>query len=303
MVVLSNSSSFGLPVLLSDTISKYQEEIIIKKFLFVILACVLFLSGCRKAEQVKETISPAVENEAMNQPASPAATPAPTAAPFPYESLTFTGRDVNAQHYPRSYSAGDKELIENIWNVLNSPDRLEVSEYETYEDVMDLQFQGQNGNERVVLSPNDNCEFLDTGKKYSLAQGSYATVSSLLTDYTTANYSFTIDEGFLNIDTDSLEPLTFMFDVSPNMVMPSDIGDFTEDWVLIPADIQNWQHEGQFGYIQNIYTKEGFGPVEISVYFDELLIGVNCDGKFTLFYTDQNTMDSIARLVESLKNN
>lgn len=267
------------------------------------MACVLLFSGCGKTEQVKETISPIQENAPINQPASPAATPEPTAAPCPYESLTFTGRDVNALHYPRSYSTEDKELIENIWNVLNSPDRLEVSEYEGYEDVMDLQFQGQNGSERVVLLPNDNCEFLDTGEKYCLAQGSYVAVSSLLTDYTTANYSFTIDEGFLNIDTDSQEPLTFMFDVSPNMVMPSDIGDFTEDWVLTSADIQNWVHEGRFGYIQNIYTKEGFGPVEISVYFDELLIGVNCDGKSVFFYTNQNTMDSIDQLIESLRNN
>ncbi len=227
----------------------------------------------------------------------------PLSMPCPYRSLTFSGRDVNAQHYPRSYSTEDGELIENVWKILNSPDRIEVSEYEGYEDVMDLQFFEGNKSERVILLPNDNCEYLYIGKKYCLAQGSYAAVSALLTDYTTANYSFTIDEDFLNIDTDSQEELVFMFDIPPVYISPSVTGDFTEDWVLIPVDIQNWDHEGRFGYIQNIYTREGFGPVEISVHFDELLIGISCDGKTKLFYTDQSTMDSIDQLVKSVRNN
>lgn len=223
-------------------------------------------------------------------------------AQCPYNSLTFSGRDVNAQHYPRSYSTEDKELINKVWAVLNSSDRIEVSEYEGYEDVMDLQFFGENESERVILLPNDNCKYIGTGKKYCLTQGSYTVISSLLTDYTTANYSFTIDEDFLNIDTDSQEELVFMFDASDVYVSPSVTGDFTEDWVLIPVDIQNWDHEGRFGYIQNIYTREGFGPVEIAVHFDELMIVVQCDGKSKAYYTDQSTMDSIDQLVESVRN-
>jgi len=225
----------------------------------------------------------------------------PLGLPCPYTSLTFSGRDVNAQHYPRSYSTEDGELIEKVWKVLNSPDRIEVSEYEGYEDVMDLQFFGMHENERVILLPNDNCKYLGTGKKYCLPQGSYAAISALLTDYTTANYSFTIDEDFLSIDTDSQEELVFMFDIPAKYVLPSVTGDFTGDWALIPTDIKNWDHEGRFGYIQNIYTREGFGPVEISVYFDELLIGISCDGKTELFYTDQSTMDSIDQLTENVR--
>lgn len=226
----------------------------------------------------------------------------PLGLPCPYTSLTFSGRDVNAQHYPRSYSTEDGELMKKVWAVLNSPDRIEVSEYEGYEDVMDLQFFGMHENERVILLPTDNCKYIGTGKKYCLSKGSYTAISALLTDYTTANYSFTIDEDFLNIDTDSQEKLVFMFDIPAVYISPLITGDFTEDWVLIPTDIKNWDHEGRFGYIQNIYTREGFGPVEISVHFDELMIVVQCDGKSKAYYTDQNTMDSIDQLVQSVRN-
>lgn len=270
-----------------------------RRFIYIILASLFLLSGCGKSEQVEQTNSPIEEIAVV----SPTVIPEMTAAQCPYENLTFTGRDVNAQHYPRSYSTEDKELIGGVWSILNSPDRIEVSNYDSYEDVMQLHFESQNKLERVNLFPNDNCEFIDTGKKYCLAPGSYSAISALLTDYTTENCSFVIDENFLSIDTASQETLVFMFNAPPaTAVLPIVTGDFTEDWVLAPTEIQNGEHTGRFAYIQGIYTNEGYGPVEVSVYFDEMLIFVTCDGVTKIFSTDQNTLDSIDLLLESIEN-
>lgn len=271
------------------------------------LAGLFVLTGCGDSKKTSETPPSVVTPPPMViTTAAPTATPEvsskPVAVDCPYSSLGFEGRDVNAQHYPKQYSTSDAKLISEIWNILSGNEREEVSDYQSYEDMMCLTFLGQNKTERVNLQPDDYCELIDSGKKYSLAPGSYSTISALLTDYTTKNCSFVIDENFLSIMTDAVEPLVFMLNTPHITVMPSVTGDFTENWVLIPTDIMNWEHTGRFAYIQNIYTNEGFGPVEISVHFDELLIGVSCDGVSKLFSTDQGTMDSIERLFASIEN-
>lgn len=277
-----------------------------KKYLLPVLAAALLLTGCgaeKPAEKAPRPVAPPTVIIAADQPSpSPEPEPRRTAIDCPYSSLGFEGRDVNAQHYRRSYSTTDAKLISAIWDIISSDEREEVSDYQSWEDPMYLTFLGRS-TERVNLQPDDYCELVDSGKKYALPPGSYSAISELLTAYTTENYSFTIDENFLNIDTSLPFSIEFYYGQTQRIsAMPYETGDFTEDWVLIPTDIRDWEHTGRFAYIQDIYTKEGFGPVEVSVHFDELLITVSCDGVSKLFSTDQATMDSIDRLLESLEN-
>lgn len=278
-----------------------------KKLTFPILAALILLTGCGSSEKAEEAlprpVAPPTVVIAADQPSpTPEPTPRRTAIDCPYSSLGFEGRDVNAQHYPRSYSTIDAELISKIWNIISSDERKEVSDFQGWEDPMRLTFLGQT-TERVNLQPDDYCELVDSGKKYALAPGSYSAISELLTEYTTENYSFIIDENFLNIDTSLPFPIEFYFDQTQHVsAMSSEIGDFTENWVLIPLETVNLDQSGRFAYIQEIYTKEGYGPVEVSVRFDELLIGLSCDGVSKWFSTNQETIDSIESLLASLEN-
>ena len=157
--------------------------------------------------------------------------------------------------------------------------------------------------ERVKLQPDDYCELVDSGKKYALAPGSYSAVSELLTAYTTENYSFTIDENFLSIDASIPFSIEFYFDQAEHVsAVSTEIGDFTKDWLLIPTDIHDWSDTGRCAYIQNIYTNEGYGPVEICIHFDDQLIDVSCDRICKLFSTNQETIESIESLFASLNN-
>lgn len=278
-----------------------------KKLTFPILAALILLTGCGSSEKAEEAlprpVAPPTVVIAADQPSpTPEPTPRRTAIDCPYSSLGFEGRDVNAQHYPRSYSTIDAELISKIWNIISSDEREEVSDFQGWEDPMRLTFLGQT-TERVNLQLDDYCELVDSGKKYALAPGSYSAISELLTEYTTENYSFIIDENFLNIDTSLPFPIEFYFDQTQHVsTMSSEIGDFTENWVLIPLETVNLDQSGRFAYIQEIYTKEGYGPVEVSVRFDELLIGLSCDGVSKWFSTNQETIDSIESLLASLEN-
>lgn len=278
-----------------------------KKLIFAVLACLIVLTGCGSAEKATtpqpDIVKPPQIVYATAGPSeTPEPTPRTTAIDCPYSSLGFEGRDVNAQHYPRSYSTIDAELISKIWNIISSDEREEVSDFQGWEDPMRLTFLGQT-TERVNLQLDDYCELVDSGKKYALAPGSYSAISELLTEYTTENYSFIIDENFLNIDTSLPFPIEFYFDQTQHVsAMSSEIGDFTENWVLIPLETVNLDQSGRFAYIQEIYTKEGYGPVEVSVRFDELLIGLSCDGVSKWFSTNQETIDSIESLLASLEN-
>lgn len=280
-----------------------------KKYLLPVLAAALLLTGCGNSKKAAETPPPPIVKppSIVYATAEPSATPEPTprrtAIDCPYSSLGFEGRDVNAQHYRRSYSTTDAKLISAIWDIISSDEREEVSDYQSWEDPMYLTFLGRS-TERVNLQPDDYCELVDSGKKYALPPGSYSAISELLTAYTTENYSFIIDENFLNIDTSLPFSIDFYYYNRTERIsaVSTEIGDFTEDWVLIPTDIHDWEYTGRFAYIQDIYTKEGFGPVELSVHFDELLITVSCDGVSKLFSTDQATMDSIDSLIENLEN-
>lgn len=277
-----------------------------KKLIIPILAALL-LTGCGSVKKPAETttprpVAPPTVIIAADQPsASPEPTPMTTAVDCPYSSLGFEGRDVNAQHYPKSYSTTDAELISAVWDIISSDERVEVADYQSWEALMYLTFLGRT-TERVRLQPDDYCELVDSGKKYALAPGSYAAISELLTEYTTENHSFTIDEDFLSVSPYALDSIVFARKSWGTSVLPRDIGDFTEDWVLIPTDIRDWEHTGRFAGIRNIYTDENYGPVEISVHFDELLITVSCDGVSKIFSTDQTTMDSIESLFDSLEN-
>lgn len=275
-----------------------------RKLIIPILVA-LFLTGCGRAEKPADTpprpVAPPTVIIAADQP-SPTLKPTPqTAVDCPYSSLGFEGRDVNAQHYPRSYSTTDAELISAVWNIISSDEREEVVDYQSWEALMYLTFLGAT-TERVKLQPDDYCELVDSGKKYALPPGSYAAISELLTAYTTENHSVVIDEDFLSISPYALDSIVFASESCLTSVLPRDIGDFTEDWVLIPTDITDWEHTGRFAFIRNIYTDENYGPVEISVHFDELLITVSCDGVSKIFSTDQATMDSIESLFDSLEN-
>lgn len=269
------------------------------------LAVFFALTGCSSSEKAVEMqprpVAPPTMLIIAEEPsASPETTP--TATIDCPSSLDFEGRDVNAQHYPRSYSTTDADLISAVWKIISSNEREEVADYQSWEDTMHLTFLGST-TERVNIQPDDYCELVDSGKKYSLAPGSYATISKLLTEYTSENCTFFIDENFLNIDTSISFPIEFYFDQTEYVsAVSTEIGDFTKDWVLVSTDIHDWEHTGRFAYIRDIYTKEGFGPVEVSVHFDELLITVSCDGVSKLFSTDQATMDSIDSLIESLEN-
>lgn len=276
-----------------------------KKYLLPVLAAALLLTGCgaeKPAEKAPRPVAPPTVIIAADQPSpSPEPEPRRTAIDCPYSSLGFEGRDVNAQHYRRSYSTTDAKLISAIWDIISSDEREEVSDYQSWEDPMYLTFLGRS-TERVNLQPDDYCELVDSGKKYALPPGSYSAISELLTAYTTENYSFTIDENFLSVMTCAVEDIVFIFDSYPISVMPRDIGDFTESWVLFPAELQDGAYTGRCVDIQNIYTNDCYGPVEVSVYFDMGLILVTCDGITEAFSTDRNTLDSIDRLLESLEN-
>lgn len=277
-----------------------------KKLTFPILAALILLTGCGSSEKAEEDlprpVAPPTVVIAADQPSpTPEPTPRRTAIDCPYSSLGFEGRDVNAQHYPRSYSTIDAELISKIWNIISSDEREEVSDYQSWEDPMNLTFLGRT-TERVKLQPDDYCELVDSGKKYALAPGSYSAVSALLTEYTTENYSFVIDREFLSVSPYSPETIEIFYDQTKRIcVEPSEIGDFTKDWVLTPTDIENWSHTGRAVGIQGIYTNENNGPVEIGVYFDDMMIIVSCDGVSGLFYTDEATLAAIDSLIKSLE--
>lgn len=281
-----------------------QEAIITKKIILPILAALLLFTGCGAEKPVEKAPRPVAPPTVIFATEQPSPTPEPTqkfAIDCPYSSLGFEGRDVNAQHYRRSYSTTEAELISAVWNIISSEEREEVSDYQSWEDMMYLTFLGRT-TERVKLQPDDYCELVDSGKKYALAPGSYSAISELLTEYTTENYSFTIDENFLSVMTCAVEDIVFIYDSYPISVMPRDIGDFTESWVLFPSELQDGAYTGRCVDIQNIYTNDCYGPVEVSVYFDMGLILVTCDGITEAFSTDRNTLDSIDRLLESLEN-
>lgn len=275
-----------------------------KRLIFAILPILLLFTGCGKQETENPPtfVKPPQIVCASDAPSeTPEPTPRSTAIDCPYSSLGFEGRDVNAQHYPRSYSTTDAELISKIWNIISGDEREEVSDYQSWEDPMNLTFLGRT-TERVNLQPDEYCEFVDSGKKYALPQGSYSAVSALLTEYTTENYSFVIDREFLSVSPYSPETIEIFYDQTKRIcVEPSEIGDFTKDWVLTPTDIENWSHTGRAVGIQGIYTNENNGPVEIGVYFDDMMIIVSCDGVSGLFYTDEATLAAIDSLIKSLE--
>lgn len=275
-----------------------------KRLIFAILPILLLFTGCGKQETENPPtfVKPPQIVCASDAPSeTPEPTPRSTAIDCPYSSLGFEGMDVNAQRYPRSYSTTDGELISEIWNIISGDEREEVSDFHSWEAPMRLTFFGRT-TERVNLQPDEYCEFVDSGKKYALPQGSYSAVSALLTEYTTENYSFVIDREFLSVSPYSPETIEIFYDQTKRIcVEPSEIGDFTKDWVLTPTDIENWSHTGRAVGIQGIYTNENNGPVEIGVYFDDMMIIVSCDGVSGLFYTDEATLAAIDSLIKSLE--
>lgn len=275
-----------------------------KRLIFAILPILLLFTGCGKQETENPPtfVKPPQIVCASDAPSeTPEPTPRSTATDCPYSSLGFEGMDVNAQRYPRSYSTTDGELISEIWNIISGDEREEVSDFHSWEAPMRLTFFGRT-TERVNLQPDEYCELVDSGKKYALPQGSYSAVSALLTEYTTENYSFVIDREFLSVSPYSPETIEIFYDQTKRIcVEPSEIGDFTKDWVLTPTDIENWSHTGRAVGIQGIYTNENNGPVEIGVYFDDMMIIVSCDGVSGLFYTDEATLAAIDSLIKSLE--
>jgi hypothetical protein len=220
------------------------------------------------------------------------------ASPCPYNSLKFSGRDVNTQKYDRSYTITDVGLINEVWALVKPGETKNTAEPETAEIGIDMYFYNAEKMEFFTLFPTDYLKDQQTGNFYRLEAGTYGRVSSLLTEYTENNYSFSIDRNFISIDTASPEKLTFMVSGSadPITVSPSSVGDFTAGWNLKQITPKDGDLGGEVAYIQNVYTKEGFGPVELGIYFDLKLLAVNFDGMSGYFSMDDAAV-AVARNV------
>lgn len=275
-----------------------------KKCIFLVLALLLVLTGCGDSTAPVETAAPTEPMET----AVPAPSPEASAALCPYDSLTFSGCDVNPQQYSREYTTTDTELISAVWDLINSPGLGEVSDYKRYESSIHLVFMGKDTPWQISIQANDyglfrvDGDLMDEGVKYALAPGSYAAVSTLLTEYTAENYyNFTIDESFLSVDTGSAESLEFQRGAEDKVfISPAETGEFTQGWALTPSDIMNHEYSERPYVIRNIRTKAGIAPVEVNVYPSELLIYIGCDGIGSLFSTDQSTADSVVALFDSV---
>jgi beta-lactamase regulating signal transducer with metallopeptidase domain len=281
---------------LRERIILLAEKPTTKTYAAVFIAAVMILaSGCAFTGAAEKPSAPVSSADTAPQSAELTAEIASeellsdkSASSCPYDNLKFSGREVNQQKFDRSYVTADEELIDDVWALVKPDAAKKTAKPETTEIGIDMYFYNADKMEFYTLFPTDYLKDNPTGNGYRLEDGTYGKVSAMLTEYTKKNYSFTIDRDFISIDTASPEKLTFMLGgvSDPIAVSPAAVGDFTADWNLKQITPEDGELGGEHAYIQNVYTKDGFGPVELEIYYDLKLLVVNCDGKSGFFSMD-----------------
>ena len=252
--------------------------------LFVFIS--VFLCGCSAAhERVQTESSPLIGLNTADVSIDCSETQMPTC---PYLSLEYSGIDVNNQNYGvYNYSTQDIELIQKLWEYISN--KHEVDGTSANNDVICLSFYNANSGYLVRIYQDDYLLDVLTQDFYKLDEGTYQEISTLLKQYTFETQSFIIDQGFLSVDTLASEKIVFETDESYLAVSPGNVGDFLEFWSYAPIDLP----DGELGRanlrVMNLYTKDGFGPVVISIFLDQRLMIVNCNGHFGAFQIDDAT--------------
>lgn len=262
---------------------------------FVFCLAVLFSTSCsgqKTALEVKDA-EPYEQNEEETTEVS--------VVTCPYLRLEYSGSNVTPHKAYVTYSITDADLLSSIWEAMQSVEIISPESMQYTEDALNMKFYDEgDGSGLILLHSNDTIEYRLSGEAYKLPSGGYEKICTLLTDYYVRELSFEIDEDFLSVNVESEEPLHFFIDNALLPVLPLALGDFTQDWNLTPAEPPDGEYGRDFVRILYIYTLEGYGPVEVTAYFDSMLVLISCDNIYKAFSMDNSTVEQIAKLCDKV---
>lgn len=279
-----------------------------KKLWAVILAPMLMLTlmnGCAFMGQEAET--PPLETE-TNQPSTSVEIKSAL-----YITLSYCGIDTNPQRMTLSYDVvSDSEFVTQIWNELDYKSWTERQEGSVAQVAISLSFSGGDNSLNLEIDPNDvgwlrkpyDKNIPENYPYFDIPAGTYERIKNLLTEYTSEYFMPEISIELLDIDTESDIPISFVSGEITVGLSPERAGEFTEDWQTDTWEelkVENMSYSSNTISIHNIYSKDGRGPVDITIDKELLLAVIHCQGLSKIYEISPDVTQVISRQFDSFR--
>ena len=212
---------------------KKQYTLIPTILFFLIILSSCGGSGCNDVE-VPASETPVHISETEQTQSPPELTPI-----ISYTGLTYRGLDTNPLQQMINYSVEeDKEFVSKIYGLIDYENHIPCEGPSTANVTIDLEFSAENGVQFLCLDPNDLAWTRPENDPYgvlvyfSLPEGTYKKISSLLTEYTQMHFMPNVSTEILHEMVQNSDILTFSCNEAYFKVPTKNADGFPDDFLI-----------------------------------------------------------------------